>query len=97
MTVTDAPDRQRYEAHVGDVLAGFTRYTTEGAAVVFTHTEVEPQFEGEGVGSTLVAGALDDVRRQGRKVVPLCEFVAEYIQRHPDRYGDLVDPGDPAS
>jgi predicted GNAT family acetyltransferase len=94
--VTNAPDRQRYEAHVGDALAGFSQYTTEDGAVVFTHTEVEPQFEGEGIGSTLIAGALDDVRRRGLEVVPLCEFVAAYIQKHPDEYGDLVQRGDAA-
>jgi predicted GNAT family acetyltransferase len=96
MMVTNAPDRHRYEAYAGDVLAGFTQYTTEDGAVVFMHTEVEPQFEGEGVGSTLITGALDDVREQGVKVVPLCEFVAAFIQKHPDEYGDLVQRGDAA-
>lgn len=88
--VRNAPGAHRYEAYVGDVLAGFSQYTTEGGVVVFTHTEVAPEFEGEGIGRTLVRDALDDVRRQGHKVVPLCEFVAEYIDRHPDEYGDLV-------
>jgi predicted GNAT family acetyltransferase len=88
--VRNAPDNERYEAYVGDVLAGFSQYTTPGDAVVFTHTEVEPEFEGEGIGSTLVRDALDDVRRRGLKVVPRCQFVAEYIERHPDEYGDLV-------
>jgi predicted GNAT family acetyltransferase len=96
MMVSNAPDRQRYEAYAGDVLAGFARYTTEDGAVVFTHTEVEPRFEGEGVGSTLIRDALEDVRRRGLKIVPLCEFVAAYIQKHPDEYGDLVQRGDAA-
>jgi predicted GNAT family acetyltransferase len=88
--VTNAPDRGRYEVHVGDVVAGFSDYTLEDAVVVITHTEVDSRFEGEGLGSTLVRDALEDIRRQGRKVVPLCPFVAEYIARHPDEYGDLV-------
>ncbi|HEY0486948.1 MAG TPA: GNAT family N-acetyltransferase [Mycobacteriales bacterium] len=88
--VTNAPENGRYEAYVGDVLAGFSQYTTSDGAIVFTHTEVEPEFEGEGIGSTLVRDALDDVRRRGLKVVPRCEFVAKYLERHADEYGDLV-------
>jgi predicted GNAT family acetyltransferase len=90
VSVRNAPAEQRYEAHVGDVLAGFTRYRRVDGTVVFTHTEVDPRFEGEGVGSTLIRDALDDVRRQGRTVVPRCQFVAAYIDKHRDSYGDLV-------
>jgi predicted GNAT family acetyltransferase len=90
MMVTNAPDKHRYEIYAGDVLAGFAEYTLEDGTVVFTHTEVEPQFEGEGIGSTLIRDALEDVRRQGRQVVPMCKFVAEYIEKHRDDFGDLV-------
>jgi uncharacterized protein len=53
------------------------------------HTEIEPEWEGRGFGSTLAAGALDDVRVRGLKVRPLCPFVVAYIRRHPE-YADLV-------
>ncbi len=49
----------------------------------------EPEYEGQGVGGTLVHGALDDVRRQHLPVLPLCSFVKAWIDRHPD-YVDLV-------
>jgi predicted GNAT family acetyltransferase len=42
-----------------------------------------------GLGSALVAGALDDARARGLRVVPICPFVDAYIRRHPD-YADLV-------
>jgi predicted GNAT family acetyltransferase len=34
---------------------------------------------------------LDDAREQGLSVVPLCPFIAGYIDRHPE-YCDLVAP-----
>jgi len=57
---------------------------------VFTHTEIDPEFEGKGLGSQLARGALDAVRAEGSRVVPLCPFMAGYIERHPD-YQALVD------
>lgn len=88
--VTDAPARRRYEVTVDRELAGFAEYRDLDGARVFTHTEVFDRFEGRGVGSALARGALDDVRRSGRRLVALCPFVAAYIRRH-DEYADLVD------
>jgi len=87
--VVDNPSELRYEVWAGDTLAGLIRYTREDDVVTMVHTEVEPAFEGEGVGSALVAGALDDVRAKGKRVRPLCPFVAAYVKRHPE-YADLV-------
>lgn len=86
--VSDNPGLSRYEAHLDGELAGFAAYTRRGSSIVFTHTEV--QLEGQGVGSALVRGALDDVRRRGGlTVVPRCPFVRAYLEKHPE-YADLT-------
>jgi predicted GNAT family acetyltransferase len=41
VTVTDAPELSRYEAHVDGKLAGFATYRRKGDVVVFLHTEVD--------------------------------------------------------
>jgi uncharacterized protein len=87
--VVDNPPELRYEIWLDDHLAGEIRYILDGEVVTMVHTEVDPADEGAGLGQTLVAGALDDVRAQGRCVRPMCPFVAKYIARHPD-YADLV-------
>ncbi len=99
LEVQDAPDDQRYEARTGGELAGFAAYTAAtpeegggGPVLVFTHTEVDPAFEGQGVGGTLVRGALDDVRRRGAQLVPRCSFVRAFVERHAE-YQDLVYHG----
>jgi predicted GNAT family acetyltransferase len=87
--VRDNPERSRYEAHLDDAVAGFAAYRRRGDdIVVFTHTEVDPAFEGRGVGSALARTALDDVRARGLKVIAMCPFISAYIRRHPD-YADL--------
>jgi uncharacterized protein len=99
LVVQDAQEEGRYEARAGGELAGFTEYERAepdddgpGEPVfVFVHTEVDDAYEGQGVGGTLVRGALDDVRRRGAQVVASCSFVRAWISRHPD-YQDLVRP-----
>jgi len=80
----------RFEAFVDGEQAGFAAYRLTQDTIVFTHTEVDEEFEGHGVGSALARGALDHVRREGsRRVRPLCRFIKSWIDHHPD-YADLV-------
>ncbi|GIH49064.1 GNAT family N-acetyltransferase [Microbispora rosea] len=88
--VVDNPSASRYEIIVDGVVAGFAQYRLRDGSMVFPHTEVRDEFEGRGLGSRLIGGALDGARAAGLRVVPLCSFVAWYIQRHPE-YRDLVD------
>ena len=83
--------QHRYEIHVDGALAGFAEYTLQEAAVLFTHTEILPAFEGQGLGSKLARYALDDVRSQGVWAIPVCTFIAGYIHKHPEYVG-LVQP-----
>jgi hypothetical protein len=87
--VVDVPEASRYELRLGGRLVGIAAYRRRDGAVVFTHTEVAESGEGHGLGSRLAAAALDDARRQGLEVVPLCPFIAGYIERHPE-YQQLV-------
>ncbi len=91
VVVTDQPGRQRYEIEVDGQLAGFIRYERHGKSVDLIHTEIDPAFEGRGLGGQLARGALDDLRRRGLQVIPTCPFVTEYIRRHPG-YLDLLVP-----
>lgn len=82
--VVDNPGELRYELRLGDALAGHLRYTIEDdGTVVLVHAEVDPQREGQGLGSVLVQGALDDLRERGLEYVPVCPFVTAYLRRHP--------------
>jgi predicted GNAT family acetyltransferase len=87
--VVHNPQEQRYEIHVDGVLAGFTIAEERGDTVLFPHTEVFDEFEGQGLASVLVAGALDDVRGRGKRVVATCPYVRRFISKHAD-YQDLV-------
>ncbi|MBU0921196.1 N-acetyltransferase [Pseudomonas sp. NP21570] len=83
--------QQRYELLVDGQSLGAAEYSEQGERMVFTHTEVDPSLSGQGLGSVLAKGALEDARRRGKRVVPQCEFIASYIERHA-QWQDLVDP-----
>lgn len=90
VVVKNHPDLLRYEAHLGGELAGFAAYRLEDGRIAFTHTEVDPAFDGKGIGSALARGALDDVRATGGlTVLPLCPFIKGWIAKHED-YQDLL-------
>lgn len=95
LTVRDNAEQRRYEARIGTKVVGVISYHAEPGLpglLTLVHTEVDPAFEGKGVGSRLVAGALEDIRRRGQSLVPLCPFVRAYLRRHPE-HADLVASG----
>jgi predicted GNAT family acetyltransferase len=73
----------RFELVVDDHLAA-AFYKVDGNVITFMHTEVPPELGGRGVGSTLVQGALDQVRASGMKVIADCPFVKAWIGKHPE-------------
>ena len=85
-TVQNNASKHRYELDVDGHIAA-TYYTLANGVITFTHTEVPKELGGRGIGSTLVKGALDQVRAAGYRVVPQCPFVKAYIEKH----GDYVD------
>jgi predicted GNAT family acetyltransferase len=80
--------QHRFELEVEGHLAA-AYYERDGNVITFTHTEVPPELGGKGVGSTLVKGALEQVRAEGLKVVAECPFVKAWIGKHP-AYADLL-------
>ena len=77
--VVDVPEQSRFEARLDGTRAGLAAYQRTPQLVVMTHTEVDPAYEGRGVGSALVRGALDQVRAEGLHVLPVCPFVREWL------------------
>lgn len=89
LLVRDNSEQRRYEAFVGDSLAGFADYHSQPGLVTVMHTEIDPAFEGRGLGSALIRWMLDDIRSRGARVLPVCPFVRAFLQRHAE-YADLV-------
>ena len=90
-TVINVPEAHRYELLLGGERIGELAYRQRNDRIAFTHTNVDPAYEGRGFGSRLAEAALADARREGLAVVPLCPFIAWYIEQHPE-HEQLVAP-----
>ena len=92
--VVDVPEASQYELRLGDRRIGVAAYhrRPDTKGIAFLHTEIDEACEGRGFGARLAAAALADVRAKGLEVVPLCPFMAHYIEAHPEEQ-DLLAPG----
>ena len=79
---------QRYELRVDGEIAVVAKVTDSGDTVAITSTTTEERFGGQGLGTTLVAFALSDIRDRGKKVDPVCPFVRHVLDAH-DEFADL--------
>ena len=90
ISVTNNPERSRYEVAVDGVRAAYSTYELEGGRVLVTHTVVRPQFEGRGIGSRLARFAVEDIRDRGLRIKPVCTFTRSWLRAHPE-YESIVD------
>lgn len=80
-------EEHRFEIKLGDDIA-LIDYMLNGRNITMTHTEVPPAFEGKGIAGKLAKFALDWAAAEGYKVNPLCPYVKNYINKHPEYQGN---------
>ncbi len=83
----------RFETTVGGQHA-VAAYARDGDEIVFTHTLVPQPYEGRGIGNALARAGLDFALSEKLTVVPQCEFIAAYVESHPE-YQHLVKGNSP--
>ena len=57
--------------------------------IIIDHTDVPDALRGRGVGAALVQRAVEEARREGFKILPLCPFAKAQFERHAD-WGDVL-------
>ncbi|GHC80631.1 GNAT family N-acetyltransferase [Streptomyces collinus] len=93
-SVQRSDPEQLYAILVDGHRAGLTAYRDRGEQRVFFHTEIDDAFAGRGLAAELVRQALTDVRASGKRIVPVCPYVASYLKRH-DGFAGITDPVTP--
>jgi uncharacterized protein len=82
--VVDDPAASRFMIEADGRVAELVYQLEDGDRLLLIHTGVPRALEGRGFGSMLVAAAIDEARRRGLTIVPLCPFARDWLARHPD-------------
>ncbi len=84
LQIINKKEENRFEMNLGEKTALIQYKKNSDGALNLYHTEVPAEYEGKGVGSQLVKQTLEQIKAEGKKIVPSCPFVAVYIKRHPE-------------
>ena len=79
---------KRFEMRIEGKTAVLDYVERGDSTLAFNHTFVPPELRGRNVAAILTRYALEDARRQGKKVVPQCSYVATFMERNKE-YADL--------
>lgn len=91
--VQHLPDQNRYVFEKDGRQVGLTDYRLRGNAMHITHTEIDPQLRGSGLGAEMVQDVLDTIRTDtDYRVVAECPFVVDWLGHHPE-YHELETRG----
>ncbi|GHD44058.1 hypothetical protein GCM10008097_11600 [Mycetocola manganoxydans] len=84
------PDARRYTLRIGDELVCVADYSERPGQIYFTHTYTSPARRGHGHAASLIEFAVNDVAsRTTDRIVPVCSFVVDWFDSHPER-ADLL-------
>jgi predicted GNAT family acetyltransferase len=92
ITLEESGSKGRYVARgagPGETVAELTFSRASPGLVILDHTGVPDALRGTGVGLALVAHAVEDARRRGFRLIPLCPFARAQFARHPE-WADVV-------
>ena len=79
-------DASRYTLTIDGQLVALADYRINGRSISFNHTYTQPHQRGHGYAGEIVAFAMDDVEKTtDLKVVPMCWYVAQWFDEHPER------------
>lgn len=72
-----------------DIKAGEMVISINHAKLVVYHTEVRPEYEGQGFAKLLLDQLVGYARENGLKIIPLCPYVYAQFRRHATLYADI--------
>ena len=80
----DSPKGGRYVTGEEGQQAIMTFSRASPRLIIVDHTEVPDIYRGQGVGARLALHAIEEARKGGWKIIPLCPFMKAQVVRHPE-------------
>lgn len=77
--ITLDKENSRFVLTVDGVEVGFAEFVETGKARDFVHTEVYPDYRGQGLSKPLLEAAVGRSKAEGYDIIPTCSAVAAYL------------------
>ncbi|MEJ5081779.1 MULTISPECIES: GNAT family N-acetyltransferase [unclassified Ochrobactrum] len=86
---SDAADSGRYVVNIDGDEAEMTYTKRSSTLISIDHTFVPDSMRGKGVAQALALNAVEDARKTGWKIIPICSFMQAQVKRHAD-WADVI-------
>ncbi|MCF4007072.1 N-acetyltransferase [Corynebacterium uropygiale] len=91
-TVLHEPEKARFVLLVDGAEAGVAEYRSDGTRRDVYHTEILPEFQGQGLSTPLIEAVLEDTAAQGLRLIPSCSAVAHALTKEKfARFRELLE------
>ena len=80
----EGPSKGRYVVRLDGAEAEMTYSRAGEGTIIIDHTSVPDALRGRSIGQALVRRGVEDARREGRRIIPLCPYAKAQIERHPE-------------
>ena len=77
--------RRRYLGRIDGEVVCSLDYAENGDVVSMTRTFTNPPFRGRGYAGEITAHAVQQAEAAGKRVRPMCWYVAQWFDEHPGR------------
>ena len=81
-------DNKRSAAYDGEKNIGESTYSKSEKLWIIDHTMVDPNYRGQNIAAKLVSEVVENARKQGVKIMPLCPFAKKEFENKPE-YADV--------
>lgn len=79
----DSENKGFFKAETNGIEAGRMTYSRAGVdKIIIDHTDVNPEFKGQGVGNKMVIAAVNFARAKNIKIIPLCPFAKSVFDKN---------------
>ena len=84
ITLEETQSGGRYRTRIEGHEAVMTYSRASPKLIIIDHTEVADALRGKGAGQALALHAVEEARKGGWKIIPLCPFFYAQADRHPE-------------
>ncbi len=87
---TEVDKKGVFEAVTENKIIGKMIYKLFGISqLIIEHTEVNPEFKGQGMGMKILLAVVDYARENNLRIIPICPYAKKMFEKHPE-LGDVL-------